>query len=421
MNWSVVLLGLGFVACQDDALLGATRDERTGGAANTPPIAPSGGASTMGGTGGSPLGGAPGTGGALGPGGCPSYTNMPATCSATVSLASLKRVNTLLVVDKSSSMDEIPAGYTQDKWSFLTDALGTIVNNLGSRMAFGLEMFPDQAVAASCLLDCCDMPTQGTLDLPIPAAVPDFLDVLAQTVPGGGTPTAQALRSALTYFTQGPGNSLDGQKIVLLATDGGPNCNPDFPDGCPITACTYNIEGRPAVCTASFNCCDPVGVGQPTGCLDTTAVVSEIEALGRASIPTIVLGLPGAEVYTRVLDQMALAGSLPNPNAPPYYYAVNAADGVEGLINTVNQVMTPFIGRCDVQLDQPLPNPDQLDVAVDCSVLRRSSSDGGAGDWHLELGTDPPTVTLEGTICDRIITGAATRLEVLLGCPGSGG
>jgi hypothetical protein len=389
--------------------------------ANTGPVTPSGGASSMGGTGGNALGGMPGTGGALGASGCPSYANFPASCSATVGKASLERVNTLLVVDKSSSMDEPPAGYTQDKWSFLTDALGTIVNNLQSRMAFGLEMFPAKAVSASCVFGCCDMPAQGTLDLPIPAAVPDFLDVLAQTVPGGGTPTAQALRSALSYFTEGPGNSLGGQKIVLLATDGGPNCNADFPDGCPITACTYNIEGRPALCTASFNCCDPVGVGQPTGCLDTAAVVSEIEALGRAGIPTIVLGLPGTEAYTGVLDQMALAGSLPNPKAPPSYYAVNAADGVQGLINTINQVMTPFIGRCDVQLDQPLPDPDQVDVAVDCTVLRRSSSDGGAGDWYLALGTNPPTVMLEGALCDRIMTGAAMRIEVLLGCPGYGG
>ena len=68
-----------------------------------------------------------------------------------------------------------------------------------------------------------------------------------------------------------------------------------------------------------------------------------------------------------------------------------------------------------------LADPDQVDVAVDCMVLRRSSSDSGAGDWYLTLGTNPPTVMLEGTICDRILTGAAMRIEVLLGCPGPGG
>jgi hypothetical protein len=333
-------------------------------------------------------------------------------------MASLRRVNTLLVVDKSGSMNDQPAGYAQNKWASLTGALSTVATNLESRMAFGLEMFPGKAVGATCTTECCDMLATGTIDVPIPGAVADINGVLAQTVAGGGTPTAQALRSALSYFTTGAGSALGGKKVVFLATDGGPNCNASISGGCAAEACTYNIDGRPAACTPTFNCCDPANAGQAVGCLDTAAVVTAIHALSSAGIPTVVLGLPGTEAYATVLDQMAQAGSVPNPNAPPSYYAANAADGVQGLINAINQVMTQLINRCEVQLDQSLPDPTQVDVAVDCTVLSRPSSDGGAAEWYLNLGTNPPTVVLQGAACDYVETQGAERVDVILGCSG---
>jgi hypothetical protein len=239
-------------------------------------------------------------------------------------------------------------------------------------------------------------------------------------VPGGGTPTAQALRSALNYF-RGAGASLQGQKVVFLATDGGPNCNANIPGACPIGACTNNIDGKPAACfNTTLNCCDPANAGQVTGCLDTGEVVLAIQALAGDGIPTVVLGLPGTEspAYVTALEQMAVAGGLPNPAAPPSYYAVNAADGVDGLTTTIKQITTQFINSCDIQLDTPVQDPSKVNVALDCNVLQAPDPALGGGDWILLNTTTPETVRLQGTVCDQVRTRGAQRIDVILGCPG---
>jgi hypothetical protein len=352
---------------------------------------------------------------------CPAFVGLE-NCGTTKSQASLKKVNTLLVVDKSGSMSDQPAGYAQNKWISLTQALGTVLTNTQKLMAYGLELFPAKAVASTCGADCCNMAAPGTIDVPIPGAVADITGLLNQTVPGGGTPTAAALRSALQYF-QGAGGALQGQKIVFLATDGGPNCNAAIPGGCPVSACTNNIDGKPApTCVGTtLNCCDPANSGSISGCLDTADVVTAIGNLRNAGIYTVVLGLPGSDKpqYITALDQIAQAGGLPNPSSPPYYYSVNASAGVQGLTDTINQITTQFINKCDIQLDQEVQDPAKVDVALDCNVLRRPGSDGGGGDWYLNMSTSPPTVTLQGDVCNRVRTQGAQRIDVILGCAGT--
>jgi hypothetical protein len=299
----------------------------------------------------------------------------------------------------------------------LTQALNSVLTDTQKLMAYGLELFPEKSVSATCTNECCSMPITGTVDVPLPGVVLDINTLLAGTVPGGGTPTAQALRTALNYF-RGAGANLQGQKVVFLATDGGPNCNPDIPGACPIAACTNNIDGKPQACfQTTLNCCDPANAGQVTGCLDTAAVVTAIQELSTAGISTVVLGLPGTESYATVLEQMAVAGGLPNP-AGPAYYAVNAADGVQGLATTIRQITTQFINRCDIQLDQPVQDPSKVDVALDCNVLERPDPALGGGDWILLNTTTPETVRLQGTVCEQVRTQGAQRIDIILGCAG---
>jgi hypothetical protein len=360
-----------------------------------------------------------GTGGSgnTAPTACASFVGL-GECGTTTSQATLKKVNTLLVVDKSGSMSDQPAGYTRSKWASLTQALTAVLTDTQKLMAYGLELFPEKSVSATCTDDCCNMPATGAMDATLPGDVTAITTLLAGTVPGGGTPTAQALRSALNYF-RGAGALIQGQKVVFLATDGGPNCNASIPGGCPITACTNNIDGKPAACyNTTLNCCDPANAGQVTGCLDTADVVTAIQALRNDGIPTVVLGLPGTELYGTILEQMATTGGLANPGGPPSYYAVNAADGVQGLTNTIHQITTQFINRCDIQLDQVVQDPDKVDVALDCNVLQRPGSDGGGGDWYLDLSTTPQTVMLQGTVCEQVKTQGAQRIDVILGCAG---
>jgi hypothetical protein len=338
------------------------------------------------------------------------------TCAVTTA-TSLNKVNTLLVLDKSGSMSNQPLGYTRSKWASLTEALTTVLADTQSLMVYGVELFPAKAVSPSCNTDCCSMPATGTVDIPLPGDPAAITTLLAATVPGGGTPTAQALRSALNYF-QGAGAALFGRKAVFLATDGGPNCNTSIPGTCPISACTYNIEQNPAACTPALNCCDPANGGQVVGCLDTAAVVTAINQLSGDGIVTVVLGLPGSDLYSSTLELMAQAGGLPNPNGPPAYYAVNAADGVQGLTNTIRQITTQSIHSCAISLHQPIQDPTMVNVAIDCNVLQPPDPVTGQGDWYIDSSTVPETVYLQGAVCEKVMTEGVQRIDVILGCPG---
>jgi hypothetical protein len=286
-------------------------------------------------------------------------------------------------------------------------------------MAYGLELFPDKDVPANCTTECCQMPSAGFVDVRIPGGVDTIIGAFDTYQPGGGTPTAQALRNALNYFTTGNGSGLQGQKFVILATDGGPNCNDSFTQGCTADVCTNNIDGNPPGCDTSFNCCDTANGGQSIGCLDTSAAVAAVEALAAAQIPTIVLGIPGTESYTAVMDQMAIAGGMPDPQGGDHkYYAANAANGVGGLTEKIAEITVKLVQECDLQLDAEPPDPEKVAVALDCTLLTKSGGSAGTGEWTLDTSTAPPTVRLLGDTCTRVQTVGVERVDVLLGCIG---
>jgi hypothetical protein len=351
---------------------------------------------------------------------CAIFENLPpgSYCGASTTAATPRKVNALLVLDKSGSMREVPAGFAQNKWTSLTQALGTVLTNTQKLMAYGLELFPANNVGGTCTTDCCQMPSTGYVDVAIPGGVQSIVDTLSTTLPGGGTPTAQALRSALGYLTLGSGSALVGKKVVILATDGGPNCNQSL-TGCGIDVCTMNIDGKPAGCDASYNCCDPsIGQSAGLGCLDSAAAIAAIEELAAAGIPTVVLGIPGTENYAAVMDAMALAGGMPDPNGGAHrYYAVNAAAGVTGLTQEIAEITAQLVNPCELPLDREPDDPDQVAVALDCVLLTRAIGDGGTGQWTLDNSTW--TVRLLGDTCTRVQEIGAERLDVLYGCVSS--
>jgi hypothetical protein len=228
---------------------------------------------------------------------------------------------------------------------------------------------------------------------------------LDATAPGGGTPTAAALDAALTYFTTGDGKDLKGDRFVLLATDGGPNCG-ESTTTCSADHCTPNLDG---LCPASEdNCCR----GEGSYCLDDAAVLDKIRALAAAQVPTFVIGIPGTESYAEYLDAFATAGGVPNPKKKPAYYAVSAEGGVEGLTRTFRDITTHLVRSCDVDLGPVAPDKRLVNVAVDCDIV---PSEDGAG-WNI---TDdaPTTLVLAGDTCTRVKREGARRIDVVYGCP----
>lgn len=330
-------------------------------------------------------------------------------CGAMTLGAELKTVNVLLVIDKSGSMTDTPEGFDENKWDSLVAALDEVLNDVAPVLNLGLLMYPYSSLIGipleSCGSNCCTLQTGGAaINVPITegsASVERILPLLAETPPGGGTPTADALREAREYLTSA---NLEGDSYVLLATDGGPNCNFDLE--CEAERCTANLDDQ----CPTGNCCN----GNGEYCVDDQSVTSELEELEQAGIRTFVVGIPGTEDYADYLDTFAEAGGVPNPDAPPSYYAVSADGGVEGLVSTFRDITEQLVKSCEVELAREAPQPGLINVAVDCQPLRPEEDDGSG--WELDTDVTPNLITISGPVCEQIQTSGAKRVDVVFGC-----
>lgn len=359
--------------------------------------------------GGSAEGGAGGAPGAPGVEACESFDGLD-QCGVTSVEASFSAANVLLVIDKSSSMDDQPQGFELKKWDALKASLEAALHQASDELSFGLLLYPfgeKAKIPLDCFEGCCEVPA-GPAAVQVGIAsgasgATEVLQALAKTSPGGGTPTAAALAAALTYFTTGDGRSLKGDRYVLLATDGGPNCG-SVDSKCGVDRCTPNLDG---LCPDG-NCCD----GEGAYCLDDLAVVKQLEALAAAGIPTFVVGIPGTEKYAKYLESFAVAGGVSNPNAPPSYYAVSAKGGVEQLTQTFVDITTHLVRSCEIDLGEAPPEKKLVNVAVDCQIVPFAD---GAG-WDIEP-EDSTKLRLAGHACEQLQNQGARRVDVVYGCP----
>jgi hypothetical protein len=339
------------------------------------------------------------------------------SCGESTIAASPRKVNVLLVIDKSGSMTDTPAGFATNKWDAIKSALGTALGDVQREIGFGLVLYPfakagNSPVTMGCSNNCCETPDAPSVGVAIgTSSMPAILDALADTAPSGGTPTAAALKVALDYYQSGAGKALEGDRFVLLATDGGPDCNTDL--SCDADHCTTNLDGDCP--TAAGNCCDPMfGGSEAKGrCLDDGGTRVQIDALAAAGVKTLVVGIPGSEAYAASLETFATAGKAPNPAAPPSYFAVSAAGGVAGLSSVLGSVTKGLVTSCRMQLMSNPPDPQKLNVSVDGTLVPQADADG----WVLDTTASPPTVVLNGAVCSEVESKGANTVSVVYGCP----
>lgn len=399
---------------------GSTQDDETSlDAAGRPASAGSRGVTLgMGGSSGASGGGGNGSGGtvtaAAGEGGqpndrCESLAGLD-QCGGTKLEAEPAPVHVLLVIDKSGSMVDVPNGFALDKWSAMKEALGAALSSAPPSVSFGLLLYPD-AVFETIPLDCegelcCNVPASETaLRVRVqPGRESAIEEALESASPGGGTPTAAALDRAYEYFTQGDGSTLAGDRYVLLATDGGPNCNPEL--ACDASDCTPNLDGAPQC--AGANCC--AGAGE--FCLDHESVTARIEALRAEGIATFVVGIPGSETYATHLDAFARAGGVPRQGSDRDYFAVSAASGASGLSSVLTSITTELLRSCEIELPERPAQPSLVNVAIDCRVLPQDDESG----WDFDDPTAPSSLIVRGRACEELKSEGARRIDVVYGC-----
>lgn len=322
----------------------------------------------------------------------------------------------LLVIDKSGSMNDTPQGFSKTKWETLVTSLTTALGEVEGDVAFGLKLYPDGDTDS----DVCAV--EGAV--PIGVSLTSLSDIESALddvgVPGGQTPTASALAAALEYFSSSPGKDLEGAKYVLLATDGGPNCNAardscvigdcgnPYSGGCESEAasCTLNLEDRcgESACPSGSVCTEA------SQCLDDEATLAQVKSLDAAGIKTIVVGMSGSEAYGDVLDALAVAGKLPASATSPKYHKVTDATG---LTETLRDITKTVIRSCDISLEEAPPALDQVNVFLDGTVVPKKDADG----WKFNLTTTPASIELTGEICTQVETQGVSAISVEFGCP----
>jgi len=310
-------------------------------------------------------------------------------------------VNVAIVLDRSLSMNTaLSATEPKTRWQAMRQALNVSLTAVQDRVSFGLKLFPDGTA------DCAVSNPGLTVDIGQGASIISQIDqTIGSASPGGGTPIADALSQVYDYFTAGLGSTLVGDRVVLLATDGAPNCNASLT--CDSTTCIANIENS----AQTQNICQY----DPSQCLDDAQAEAQVKRLFSQGIRSVVVGIPGTEYtqYQAVLNRLGAAGGLANPDPTYDYFPVSADAGIAGLQSTLESITSKLIVSCKLQLTSIPPEVGLLNVVVDGQAIPQSSSDG----WGIDSSTVPPTVVLKGSTCQRMETQGAQSVDITYGCP----
>jgi hypothetical protein len=269
--------------------------------------------------------------------------------------------NMYFVLDRSGSMAE------NNKWGKVRLVVAQILRGLGPRANFGATVFPgfDDGVSCSApreVLPISPGDPPGAQDGPTTKK----LLTATQSGPSGGTPTAQALNGVLPLL-----RSAKGKTFVILATDGGPNCNTAA--SCGTDQCQPNIESAAGCTPSGPNCCEPPN-GVREACLDSAATTNAVAALKAAGIPVYVIGLPGTAAYAALLDKLAVTGGTALPASPKYYKIDSTSDNV--LLTALKKIAAQIVATCEFKLKETPAQANQVNVYLDEVVLPKDPVNG---------------------------------------------
>lgn len=364
-----LMLGLSFVACSSSSR--GVEDDGAGGAGFDPGA---GGAAAAGGNFNANAGGKSAAGGANAGGSLPTAD---ANCGMQTADTTKMPTDVLLVLDKSGSMSESIAAdccctsscrtatggmmctdttNCTQRWPALTSALdATFADATG--INWGLKLYSSPSQSDSCGVN------QGVEVAIAGNSAGAIQTTIAGVSPGGNTPTASAITAATNYLkTLTDPNA----KVILLATDGQPNCKAGSRD---------------------------------KGTSDVDGTVAAIDAALTAGYRVYVIGI-GPSVGN--LDNFAIAGGT------DHYYPANSATDLANALATISKA----VSSCTFELAQNPPDPSNVAVYLDGNLVPMDAANGWA------FGGTSQTVVLTGTTCEQVTSGSGSRVQVLFGCPG---
>jgi hypothetical protein len=341
----------------------------------------------------------------------PPLPDAPGLCGNEIIEQKVDRPNLYFVLDRSASMSELFEDSSREKYTASRLAIRAVLRAIGHRVRYGAAVFPafegeddecrtGEEVFATRPGD----PLQYGLNGEDGPVLEELIRVLGTRPPRGGTPTSATLETLTPTLLD-----LDGTTAVILATDGEPNCNADAV--CSGADCPWNLaqstteEGQ--VCGKDVNCCDPDILEEgPRSCLDQAATLAALRDLESANIGSFIIGLPGSEQFAAVLDTMAEAGGTARSGLHSYYPITSATE----LKDTLLGIGVSVAIGCDIELTQPPPDPDLVNVYFDDRVVGSNPDDGWVLDGEAHL-------SIRGSACKQLKSGDVFQVQVVAGCP----
>jgi hypothetical protein len=180
---------------------------------------------------------------------------------------------------------------------------------------------------------------------------------------------------------------------------------PGSPVGAAVSAASQQLARRT---TGSPKFIVLASDGQPS-CPDNEQgmkqAIEAVQAAARVGVSTFVLGIaaPGSR-DDMVLNQLALAGEHARPGAEKYFTVSSKND----LVGALGQIATR-VTKCVFGFDQVPPSPEHVAVYVDGARVP-------SADWR--YAGDHLSIEISGGACQALRAGTATRIEMILGCPG---
>jgi hypothetical protein len=349
----------------------------------------------------------------------------------------------LLVFDRSGSMNNPPGGGSSGPtmWTLSVDAINSVMESLSDDLGAGLLLFPG---SASCGVNATPEVPVG----PLSSTRAAIRSALSSASPSGGTtPLYEASRRGYRYL-----DTLDprGQRGIVVVTDGGENCDDGnrraflaqveeerTRNGYLTYAVGLTVSNND-LSTMAFN----GGTPRSDTCLAqcTTAECYNdadcggggstcVQPFGGGSIGGIpVPGMCGCTTSADCpsplrCESVPFLGNQCSGTPNCCHYNATAGNFRTEFEAALADIARRFLESCVFELprgtDPSSFDPSLVNVGVtfegeDRTVLRRSS-DESVDSWNYTT-SEHRNVVIQGPICERLLSGAAT-VEIVLGCP----
>jgi hypothetical protein len=176
-------------------------------------------------------------------------------------------------------------------------------------------------------------------------------------------------------------------RAMVLATDGGPNCNGAL---------------NPQTCT-----CADLGAGcrrNANQCLDDVRTVARIASHANQGVPTYVIGI-GNDAASATLDAMANAGGRPQSGAHRYYAATSEAE-LDAALVTIRDA----VGAC-TYLTPSVPDAQgRISLTIDGKTVPFDAANGWT--WSDQANGE---IVLSGAAC-KLVSTAALNVVATVSC-----